>query len=62
MAHLDHGEIDFDEVMLDGSPDLVLQLADVIEFSEQPPLLDFILEFSETLELRSIDVMRQWGS
>lgn len=62
MAHLDHGEIDFDEVMLDGSPDLVLQLADVIEFSEQSPLLDFILEFSETLELRSIDVMRQWGS
>ena len=62
MAHLDHGEIDFDEVMLDGSPDLVLQLADVIEFSEQSPLLDFILEFSETLELRSIDVMRQWSS
>ena len=62
MAHLDHGEIDFDEVMLDGSPDLVLQLADVIEFSEQSPLLDFILEFSETLELRSIVVMRQWGS
>lgn len=48
--------------MLDGSPDLVLQLTDVIEFSEQSPLLDFILEISETLELRSIDVMRQWGS
>ena len=48
--------------MLDGSPDLVLQLADVIEFSEQSPRLDFILEISETLELRSIDVMRQWGS
>lgn len=48
--------------MFEGAPDLILQLANVIEFSEQSPLPDFILEISETLELRSIDVMRKWGS
>jgi hypothetical protein len=48
--------------MFDGFPDLVIELPGVVELAEQPSILHVLLERTESIELRGIDIVRQRGS